>query len=101
MKFFILVLFILKFILFIYKIEIVINILFIFFKVLVQRIDLGKKSIFFIKKEVLVIKDVSSSKEFLEKFVKDKDLKEQRVEKLVLLRKESLELFQKLKGGYE
>lgn len=101
MKFFILVLFILKFILFIYKIEIVINILFIFFKVLVQRIDLGKKSIFFIKKEVLVIKDVSSSKEFLEKFVKDKDLKEQRVEKLVLLCKESLELFQKLKGGYE
>lgn len=70
-KFFILVLFVLKFILFIYKIEIVINILFIFFKVLVLRIDFGKKSIFFIKKEVLVIKDVSSSKEFLEKFVKD------------------------------
>lgn len=46
-------------------------------------------------------KDASSSKEFLEKFAKDKDSKEQRAEKLVLSRKESSELFQKLKGGYE
>lgn len=84
-----------------HKTETVTNTSSTFPKASVQRTDSGKKSTSLTKKEVLVTRDASSSKEFLEKFAKDKDSKEQRAEKLVLSRKESSELFQKLKGGYE
>lgn len=84
-----------------HKTETVTNTSSTFSKASVQRTDSGKQSTSLAKKETLVTKDASSSKEFLEKFAKDKDSKEQRAEKLVLSRKESSELFQKLKGGYK
>ncbi|XP_062571518.1 uncharacterized protein LOC134233571 isoform X1 [Saccostrea cucullata] len=72
-----------------------------FTKTSVTRTDSGRKSDLHGYKEALLSKEASSSKEFLEKFSKDKELKEEKTDKELLSRKTSSEQFQKLKGGFE